>query len=617
MMELEKLRKKAAELPLSPGVYIMHDKTGKIIYVGKARHLRNRVSQYFHDLASHTPKVLKMVENVDDFEVIVADSEFDALVLENILIKKHLPKYNIKLKDDKGYPFIRLDPREDFPRFNLVSKRENDGARYFGPYGSRGMAHNVIATISETLRLPTCSRVFPRDIGRDRPCLNAQMNRCIAPCKGTITKEDYQALIRQSEMMLRGEYADLLAAIGEEMGEASENLDFERAAVLRDRLYAVRRLGSKQIIINDTIRDADAVATYTDDTGFAVVLLTLRAGSVVGKFTVFSSDAAVSSSRELMTDFMLQYYSSAEDIPGYIFLSDETEDMELLEKLIGERAGRRVHLLLPKRGEKHAIVDMAIANARDELVRAAGSEQHKTKTAASLASLLALPAPPSRIEAFDISNTGDAFIVASMVVFENGKPRKSDYRKFRIKSTASQDDFASIHEVISRRIADLKEGKTGFEKRPDLLLIDGGPGQLGMALDAMQAQGEYIPCFGMQKDDRHRTAALVTPDGSEIGLTAIPAVFSFIGTIQEEAHRFAIGYHRTLRDKKPIKTELEDIPGIGVTRRTELLKKFRSVAGIRRASLPDLAAVIGHSAAVKVYTYFHPKESEGKENPPS
>lgn len=612
-MELDKLRKKAAELPLSPGVYMMHDKTGKIIYVGKARHLRNRVSQYFHDLASHTPKVLKMVENVDDFEVIVADSEFDALVLENILIKKHLPKYNIKLKDDKGYPFIRLDTRESYPRFTLVSRRENDGSRYFGPYGSRGMAHQVIATISETLRLPTCSRVFPRDIGRGRPCLNAQMNRCIAPCRGNVSEADYLSLIRQGEMMLRGEYADLLVAIGAEMDTASENLDFERAAVLRDRLYAVRRLGSKQIIINDTIKDADAVAAYADDTGFAVVLLTLRGGSVVGKFTVFSSDAAITSPRELMTDFMLQYYSSAEDIPGYVFLSDETEDMELLEKLIGERAGRRVHLLLPKRGEKHAIVDMAIANARDELLRAAKSEQHKTKTAASLASLLGLPSPPARIEAFDISNTGDAFIVASMVVFENGKPKKSDYRKFRMKSTSSQDDFTSINEVISRRITDLKENKAGFEKRPDLLLIDGGKGQLGAAMAAMQAHGELIPCFGMQKDDRHRTSALVTPDGDEIGLTTIPAVFSFIGTIQEEAHRFAIGYHRTLRDKKPIKTELDSIPGIGATRRTELLKKFRSVAGVRRASLPDLQDAIGRVAGAKVYAYFHPKESEGKE----
>ncbi len=604
------MRKKASELPLEPGVYLMHDKTGKIIYVGKARHLRNRVSQYFHDLASHTPKVLKMVENVADFEVVVADSEFDALVLENILIKKHMPKYNIKLKDDKGYPFIRVDPREAYPRFALSSKRENDGARYYGPYGSRGMAYSVINTLSETLRLPTCSRVFPRDIGKGRPCLNAQMDRCLAPCTGKIGEDEYRDLIRQGDLILRGEYASLLASLEEEMGKAAENMEFERAAILRDRIFAVKRLGSRQIIINDTVKDADAVAYYSDETGSAVVLLTLRGGSVVGKFTVFTPDAAASDGRELLTDFILQYYSTAEDIPGAVFLSDDTEDQEILEKLLSERAGKRVRLYLPKRGEKHRIVDMATANARDELERVRKSEGFRTKTAEALASLLSLPAPPSRIEAFDISNTGDAYIVASMVVFENGKPRKGDYRKFRIRSTETQDDFASMHEVIHRRLSDLLEGKKGFEKKPDLFLIDGGKGQLSVVEDAMAELGVVIPAFGMQKDDRHRTAALVTPAGEEICLTAIPAVFSFVGTVQEEAHRFAIGFHRSLRDKKPIRTELDDIPGIGKTRRTELLAKFRSVSGVRKASLGDLSSVIGRSAAGKVYEYFHRKDQE-------
>ena len=609
-MDLLALRKKASELPLEPGVYLMRDKTGKIIYVGKARHLRNRVSQYFHDLASHTPKVLKMVENVADFEVVVAESEFDALVLENILIKKHLPKYSIKLKDDKGYPFIRVDLREEFPRFILSSRRENDGARYYGPYGSRGMAYDVINTLSETLRLPTCSRVFPRDIGKGRPCLNAQMDRCLAPCAGRIGEEEYKELIRQGDLILRGEYASLLNSLDEEMTRAAENMEFERAAILRDRIFAVRKLGSRQIIVNDTVKDADAVAYSADDTGSAVVLLTLRGGSIVGKFTVFTPDAAAEDGRELLTDFLLQYYSTAEDIPGAVFLSDDTEDQEILEKLLSERAGRRVHLYLPKRGEKHRIVDMAAANARDELERARKSEGFRTKTAEALASLLSLPSPPSRIEAFDISNTGDAYIVASMAVFENGRPRKSDYRKFRIRTTEKQDDFASMYEVIHRRLSDLRDGKKGFERKPDLLLIDGGKGQLSAAEDAMADLGIAVPAFGMQKDDRHRTAALITPSGDEIGLTALPAVFSFIGTVQEEAHRFAIGFHRSLRDKKPLRTELDDIPGIGKTRRTELLQKFRSTAGVRRASLGDLTAVIGKSAATAVYEYFHRKDRE-------
>ena len=609
-MDLAALRKKASELPLEPGVYLMRDKAGRIIYVGKARHLRNRVSQYFHDLASHTPKVLKMVENVADFEVVVADSEFDALVLENILIKKHLPKYNIKLKDDKGYPFIRVDPREEYPRFVLSSKRENDGARYYGPYGSRGMAYGVINTLSETLRLPTCSRVFPRDIGKERPCLNAQMDRCLAPCTGKIGPEEYRELIRQGDLILRGEYASLLSSLDGEMTRAAENMEFERAAILRDRIFAVRKLGSRQIIVNDTVKDADAVAYHADENGSAVVLLTLRGGNIMGKFTVFTPDAAAEDGKELLTDFLLQYYSTAEDIPGAVFLSDDTEDQEILEKLLSERAGRRVHLYLPKRGEKHRIVDMAAANARDELERARKSEGFRTKTAEALTSLLALPAPPARIEAFDISNTGDAFIVASMVVFENGKPRKSDYRRFRIRTTEKQDDFASMYEVIHRRLSDLQDGKKGFEKKPDLLLIDGGKGQLSAAEDAMADLAVVIPAFGMQKDDRHRTAALVTPSGDEIGLTAVPAVFSFIGTVQEEAHRFAIGFHRSLRDKKPIRTELDDIPGIGKTRRTELLQRFHSVAGIRKASLGDLTAVVGKRAAAAVYEYFHRKDQE-------
>ncbi|MBR6762218.1 MAG: excinuclease ABC subunit UvrC [Clostridia bacterium] len=607
-MDRFELRQKAAGLPLVPGVYIMRDSSGTIIYVGKARALKNRVSQYFHESAAHSPKVTKMVEHVYDFEVIVADSEFDALVLENILIKKHMPKYNIKLKDDKSYPFIKLDPTEEYPRFTFTTKRENDGAHYYGPYGSHSMAHHVINTLSETLRLPSCSKHFPRDFGKGRPCLNAQMDRCIGLCRGNISRKDYLSLIQQGELMLRGDYTTLLANLEKEMEAAAEAMAFEKAATIRDRIYAVRRLSSQQIIVQDNIKDADAVAYISDDAGGVLVLLSLRGGNVTGKFTVFTPDSSAADSTELITDFILQYYTQGNDIPPFLFLSEEIEDREDLARLLSDEAGRRVQILLPKRGAKHAIVDMARSNARDELLRANASEQKKTKTAAALAELLALEVPPARIEAFDISNTGSDNIVASMVVFENGKPRKSDYRKFKIQNKETQDDYASIHEVITRRITDLQEGKTGFAAKPDLILIDGGLGQLHEALDAMNECGLILPVFGMKKDDRHRTHSLVTPEGEEIGLAAIPSVFAFIGTIQEEAHRFAIGYHRSLRDKKSIKTELDEIPGIGKTRRTALLTKFRSINGVKKTSLMDLAEVIGKSSATKVYEYFHRKD---------
>jgi len=610
-MDIQSLRAKAASLPLSPGVYIMHDSAGTIIYVGKARALKNRVSQYFHDLSAHTPKVLKMVEHVDDFEVIVAASEFDALVLENILIKKHLPKYNIKLKDDKGYPFIRLDLSEEYPRFTLASRKEPDGAHYFGPYGSRGMVNQVINTLSETLLLPTCSHIFPRDFRKNRPCLNAQMKRCIALCKGEISSEGYKKLLSEGELILRGDYQDLLSRLKDDMEDAAENMEFERAAVLRDRIYAVKRLGSRQIITQENFKDADTIAFSSDGEGGIIVLLSLRGGNVVGKFTLFTPDAREEDEEDLLSDFILQYYASDEaDPPPALYLSSALSDREPIEDLLTQKAGRRVHLFAPKRGEKHALVDMALSNAREELLRRAKSEQHKTQTASALAEMLALPTPPSRIEAFDISNTGSDSIVAGMVVFESGKPRKSDYRKFKIKTTQGQDDFASMHEVLFRRLSDLQSGKKGFEIKPDLLLIDGGKGQLSAVGQAMAEAGIFIPAFGMEKDDRHRTRALVTPDGEEIGLEGIPAVFSFIGRIQEETHRYAIGFHRDLRDKKSIRTELDNIPGIGQTRRKALLTKFHSVKGVKSASLQDLAMVIGKSAAGQVYTYFHRKENE-------
>lgn len=612
-MNIEALRKKASDLPLSPGVYIMKNNEAAIIYVGKAKKLKNRVLQYFLD-GDQTPKVRAMINKVSDFEVIIAKSEFEALVLENILIKKHQPKYNIRLKDDKGYPFIKINMHDEYPMFEIAGKRSDDGARYYGPYSSRITAHSATDTISRALKLPSCSRKFPADIGRNRPCLNAQMNRCIALCSGKVSSAEYRKLIQEALLMLEGSYAELEAALGKNMSEAAENMEFERAAAIRDRLSAIRNLGSKQIIINDRIKDADAAAFYADENGAAIVLLSLRGGAVIGKYTVFSDDAVAEDGTEMLTDFILQYYGNSDEIPKYIYLSEDPEDIESISQLLSEKSGGKVYLAVPKRGEKHAIIDMALENAKDELTRRRTTEQKATKTAAELAEITGLPTIPNRIEAYDISNTGNDSIVASMTVFFRGKPLKRDYRKYKIKSKDTQDDYLSMREVITRRLMAYKENREGFNIRPDLILVDGGRGQAAAAETAMIETGIKIPVLGMKKDDRHRTKSLVNSSGEEIGLQNKPAVFVLVGNIQEETHRYAIEFHRKLRDKSKIKSSLDNIDGIGEKRREKLLIEYKSAAGVKRASRESLRSIIGKTAGDKVYEHFHGKGEKNENN---
>ena len=598
------LLEKANQLPLLPGVYIMHDARGEVIYVGKAKKLKNRVSSYFH--GEHLPKVAAMAEKVADFDVVVVNSEFEALILENSLIKRHMPHYNILLKDDKGYPFIRLNLQDAYPRFSVVNRPKEDGARYFGPFGGRNVTFDIIHTLQKALLLPTCSRSFPRDIGKERPCLNYQMGQCVGYCRPEADAAEYRAGIEQAVMVLSGKTAELKRKLTEEMERSSEELRFESAASLRDRLRALEHLGNKQKVIATAFADTDAVGFFRGaKTCFAV--LHYSDGSLAGKdFEI--TDEPVEEDEEALTRFVTQYYARRPALPKTLLLPFPSEDAEALAQLLSETAGRSVRVESPKRGDKADLTETACLNAREEVQRVTTSAQRRSKTLEWLQKTLELPTLPRRIEAFDVSNTGNFGIVAAMTVFTDGRPLKRDYRKFRIKSVGEQDDYASMHEAVSRRFARCTAGDEKFAEVPDLLLIDGGDTHAGVAEAALAELGLTLPVFGMVKDEHHRTRALITSAGREIGIVGNQAVFSLIGTIQEETHRFAIEYHRALRSAA-IGSALDGIPGVGEKRRTALLKHFRTVKAVREASIAELQSVLPLSAAKTVYDYFH-KEDE-------
>ena len=604
--KLDELREKAAALPLKPGSYIMHAADGTVIYVGKAKALRNRVSSYFH--GTHNAKTEAMVANIDDFEVIIAKSEFEALVLENSLIKHYKPKYNILLKDDKGYPFIRLDSKAGYPRFSIASRREKDGAEYFGPYGSRGNTKAALEMLLKALKMPTCSRRFPRDLGRDRPCLNHHMGVCDAWCRGVLTEEDYRARVAQAVMVLKGRGRELTAQLTEQMNEAAEALQFEEAARLRDTVRALELLETRQTVLNKGASDTDAVGYFEGQVKSAFAVLHYVQGQLLAKDCELFDDP-LGDAEESVSLLVRQYYQDAELIPARVLLPLETEDREELQRFLTEKAGHAVQVTVPQRGMYREFLTAAAENAREETERNTTATERVSKTAQWLADALGLEAPPERVESFDISNTGADDVVASMVVFVDGKPKKSEYKKFKMKTIEGQDDYGSMREAVGRRFARYTAGDESFGRLPDLLLIDGGDRHAEAAREAMEEKGVSVPVFGMVKDDRHRTRALITPEGREIGIQANPAVFAFIGNIQEETHRFAIEYHRTLRSKRVRASRLDGIPGVGEKRKAELLKRFKSVKAIAEADLIDLAGVIPGPAAKAVYDHFHSEES--------
>lgn len=608
VVTFDELKEKAHRLPQLPGVYLMHNRDGVVIYVGKAKSLRNRVSQYFADLASHSLKTRRMVSNIDYFETIFANSELDALLLENTLIKKYKPKYNILLKDDKGYPFIRIG-KEPYPKLSLASRREKDGAQYFGPYGGRGTANMAIRLLSETFLLPSCSRKFPRDIGKERPCLQLHMKKCCGPCTGDMSPEAYQEIIRQCIQVLEGRSEELEEGLLQQMEQAAEEMRFEQAAVFRDRIRAIQKLRQSRIAVVTGGADTDAVAYAVRGSRACIVRLSYRGGVLVDRSKMLLDSLDEGDASDTLESFLQQYYGPLGWAPKAVCLSHDIEDRQAMEDFLSDLRGAKCTVQQPQRGEKRREVQLALDNAALELAEAEDVEQRTGKTLQLLQEMLDLNEPPARMEAYDISNTAGADPVASLTVFQNGKPLKSAYKKYKIKTAVGGDDYGAMAEVLGRRLDRALAGEEGFLPLPDLFLIDGGQGQAAVALEELKKRGVHIPLYGMVKDDHHRTRALITAEGREIGISATPAVFALIGRIQEETHRFAITYHRTLRSKGMKKSSLEGIPGVGPAREKALLKRFGTVRAIAGAELCDLEAVLPKQIAQAVYDHFKEKRT--------
>ncbi|HJB80735.1 excinuclease ABC subunit UvrC [uncultured Flavonifractor sp.] len=607
-MTFDELKEKAHALPLKPGVYIMQDAKNVVIYVGKAKALKNRVSQYFANLASHTEKTRAMVSQIDHFDVIVADSEFEALVLENSLIKRHQPRYNILLKDDKGYPYIRLTVKEEYPKFSLANRAAEDGARYFGPYGSRGNTQNIIDALRVALCLPSCNKKFPRDIGKERPCLNYHMGQCDGYCRKDMDQSRYREAIDQAVRLLEGKFQEVGDELKAEMELAAEELRFEKAAELRDRYKAIELLGKRQKVVAGSLADTDVIGFHKGEaTKSCFVVLHFVEGELAAKDWDLIDTPMEEETADILSALVRQYYGGRGNLPRQILLPCELEDEVPLMRMLSEDAGRKVELITPQRGAKMDLIRLANKNAVEEVERWTTREERQSKLMELLGKLLDLEEPPRRIESYDISNQGADDIVASMVVYVNARPLKRDYRHFKLKDMDGPDDYASMEQVLTRRFKRYLEGDEKFADKPDLLLIDGGVNHANVAVKVLETLGLTIPIFGMVKDDRHRTRALVTPEGKEIGIQGNQAIFSLIGQIQEETHRFAIEFHRQQQNQRVKGSVLDQIPGVGEKRRSDLLKHFKSIKRIREATQAQLAEVVPKNAAQAVYDYFHPK----------
>lgn len=604
-MTFDELKEKAHALPLKPGVYIMQNAQNEVIYVGKAKALKSRVSQYFANLASHTEKTRAMVSSIHHFDVIVADSEFEALVLECALIKRHQPKYNILLKDSKGYPYIRLTVKEEYPRFDLSNKVTEDGARYFGPYGSRGASNAIIDSLLDTFRLPTCHKKFPRDIGKGRPCLNFHMGKCDGYCRREMDQSRYRESTEQIVRLLEGKQGEVLKDLNAQMAQAAEELQFERAAALRDRVRAVELLSKRQKVVG-RLADTDVVGFFRGQAKSCFVVLHFAEGELAAKDMDLIETPMEGEEEQVISALVSQYYGGREDLPRDILLPCELDDEVALTRMLSEAAGRRVNLVTPQRGAKLELIRLARTNAVEEVERATSREERQSKTLEALGKILGLEKAPNRIESFDISNEGADAMVASMVVFEHARPKKKDYRHFKIKSLEGPDDYHSMEEVLTRRLRRHLDGDTDFGALPDLFLIDGGQEHAKIAEGVLKELGLHVPTVGMVKDDRHRTRALIDAQGREFGIQGNPPLFALIGQIQEETHRFAIEFHRKQRSKSVKGSALDAIPGVGETRRRALLRRFKSITAIKAASYEELAQVVDKRTARAVYDHFQP-----------
>ena len=608
--KMGELRQKAMALPLQPGVYIMKNSKGEIIYIGKAKKLKNRVSQYFGSQNNHTEKVRRMVDNVDDFEYIITDSEFECLILECSLIKQHSPKYNLLLKDDKGYSYIRVTD-EKWRRLSYVLQKADDGARYIGPYKSSYYVKASVEEANKIFGLPTCNRRFPEDFGRFRPCLNFHIKQCCAPCTGRVRLADYNERVENALAFLSGDSSGMMKDLRERMTAAAEALDFERAARYRDQIAAMKKLRDKQKVVDINTDELDVIAVARQGEKGCATVLRFNESRLYDTESFLVDD--VDDEVDFRSQFILRYYTLRSEIPAHIALDGEIEDIRDVEKWLAEKKGKRVYLNIPQRGVQKSLVDMCLKNAFETLGQTRGVTGKQLSVLDELKNLLGLEKLPEYIESYDISNLAGADNVAGMVVFENARPLKSAYRKFKIKSFSGQDDYGSMAEVLMRRLEEYKKSREkgeadGFGRLPDLILLDGGKGQVSAVLPVIAASGLDIPVFGMVKDDRHRTRAIVS-DSGEIAIRPNRAVFTFVTNIQDEVHRYAIGFNRSRR-KKVLGSSLEEIEGIGKKRAKELIRFFRTIKNISNATVEELEKAPGmtHPAAVNVYNYFHEEQ---------
>ena len=610
------IQEELKKLPAKPGVYIMHDEKDAIIYVGKAISLKNRVRQYFQSSRNKGPKIEQMVTRIHRFEYIVTDSELEALVLECNLIKEHRPKYNTMLKDDKTYPYIKVTVGEEFPRILFSRTMKKDKSRYFGPYTSAGAVKDTIELMNKLFRLRVCNRNLPRDIGLERPCLNYHIKQCDAPCQGYISREAYREQVDQALEFLNGNYKPILQMLEKQMMEASEALDFERAIELRDLLNSVKQVAQKQKITASDGEDKDVIAVSTDRKEAVVQVFFVRDGRLIGREHFYLQVAPHDNRSTIINSFLKQFYSGTPFIPKEIMLQEEIEDREVLEQWLSTKRNGKVYIRVPQRGTKEKLVELAEKNARMVLIQ--DSEKIKREESRTIGALKEIGnwlglEHLMRVEAFDISNISGFESVGSMIVYEKGKPKQSDYRKFKIKTVKGPDDYASMEEVLRRRfthgMAEQQEGKEAygkFSRFPDLIMMDGGKGQVNVALRVLDELGLAIPVCGMVKDDHHRTRGLYYQN-EEIPIDTRSEGFHLITRIQDEAHRFAIEYHRSLRGKQQVHSVLDDIEGIGETRRKALMRKFKSLEAIRDASLEELEQTesMNRASAEKVYDFFH------------
>lgn len=607
--KLRQLREKAMNLPLSPGVYIMKNKSGEIIYIGKAKALKNRVSQYFGSDRNHQEKVRRMVSNVDDFDYILTSSEFEALVLECSLIKQHKPKYNILLKDDKGYSYIRVS-NEDWCRITHVMQKNDDGAVYIGPYISSWFVKNAVDEAIKIFKLPSCNKSFPRDFRKSRPCLNYYIKQCCAPCRGNISLSDYRERVDSAIRFLKNGNAGSISELEKRMETAAENLDFELAAKLRDRISAIKRMSDKQTVMSTRIAEQDIIALMQEGNDACFSVLCFDENRLFDKEDFLLSD--IGSPETARSEFINRYYSMRDKIPPIIMIDGNIESQELIEMWLSKLANCRVHIHIPQKGEQMRLIELAKKNAAEKLAQSRGHKGSDTSALAELSELLGLKKVPEFIESYDISNLSGSFNVAGMIVFRNGRPYKSSYRRFQIKSFIGQDDYASMAEVLERRFKEYEQhkGEEGFGTLPDLILLDGGKGQVSAVRPVLERIGYGdIPLFGMVKDDKHRTRA-ITGDGGEISISSKRSAFTLVSSIQDEVHRFAIGYMRATSKKKSFTSSLTSIDGIGEARAKSLLKFFKTIQRISEADIEELmnAPSMTRPAAEAVYNHFHNKD---------